>query len=209
MTAELRRSRRVARVTVPVLLAGLLGVLAAPPAAAHTRLVRSLPGADGTVAGPDKVGLVFSEPVRAKPLTVVVADAGHGSYAGTPRVTGSTVTVPLADALPAGRYTVSYRVVSADGHPVADTFGFTSTGPPGTDAAPAASASGSASGSAGRPSADPTVVSTVTAGGPATAPRHDDTNSGGVPTWLWIVVGLLVGAGAGLAFSLRSKAGRR
>lgn len=204
MTAELRRFRYVARAAVPVLLVTVLGVLAAPPAAAHTQLVRSSPGTGASVAGPDEVRLVFSEPVRAKPLTVLVADAGHANYAGTPRVSGATVTVPLAGAPPAGRYRVSYRVLAADGHPVADSFGFASTGPAAT-VAPAPSAPGVSA--TAETSTGHTTVSTVTAKAPAS--RDDGTDSGGVPSWLWIVVGLLVGAGIGLAFSLRSKAGRR
>ena len=38
---------------------------------------------------------------------------------------GTTVTQPLAGGLPAGAYTVEWRVTSADGHPLSGTFGFT------------------------------------------------------------------------------------
>jgi hypothetical protein len=47
---------------------------------------------------------------------------------GTPQVLDSTVTEHLAPVVTDGAYTLAYRVVSADGHPVEKTFGFTLTG---------------------------------------------------------------------------------
>ena len=44
---------------------------------------------------------------------------------GGPVVGGARISTKLKAGLPAGKYTVSYRVVSEDGHPVEGSFSFT------------------------------------------------------------------------------------
>jgi hypothetical protein len=44
------------------------------------------------------------------------------------QVDGATVVQPLTADLPAGGYTVDWRVTSADGHPLSDRFAFTVAG---------------------------------------------------------------------------------
>lgn len=59
-------------------------------------------------------------------------------------VTGAKSTVQVTDTLPNGTYTVAYRVVSADGHPVQGSYPFTVADPT-SSAAPVANVSASAS----------------------------------------------------------------
>jgi len=104
------------------------------PASAHAYLVRSSPAARATVArAPERVQLWFNE--RLEPAysraSVWNADAQRVD-AGDVRVgpgepTRLSVGVP---PLPAGAYTVKYRVLSVDGHVVEAEFAFTVRGTP-------------------------------------------------------------------------------
>ncbi|MFI0820197.1 copper resistance protein CopC [Streptomyces sp. NPDC021098] len=114
-------------------LAGLLvcaapvAVATAPPAAAHTELTGSTPD-DGTrlATAPGRVALTFNDPMDARYSRVAVTGAsGRSLTAGAATVAGRTVTQALAADAPPGRYTVGYRVVSADGHPVSGSLTFT------------------------------------------------------------------------------------
>lgn len=103
-------------------LAPLLGPA---PALAHAELISASP-ADGAVVDefPPSVTLTFSEAV-ATPAYVVVSDQdGRSVTDGEARVVDGTVTQPTVGAGEGGEYTVDYRVVSADGHPVNGTVGF-------------------------------------------------------------------------------------
>ena len=63
--------------------------------------------------------LTFSEHVSASLGGVRVVDSsGHRVDRGAVRVRGPIVEVDLAPHLPKGTYVVSYRIISADGHPV-------------------------------------------------------------------------------------------
>ncbi|MFE7443524.1 copper resistance protein CopC [Streptomyces chartreusis] len=122
---NLRAARLAARILVlPAALAGLAAT--APQAAAHTELEGSSPGADASLAGPPpRMTLTFSDTMTEKYAQVAVTGPGGASAAqGEPQVSGKTVTLTLDPAAPVGRYTVGYRVVSADGHPVSGSYRF-------------------------------------------------------------------------------------
>ncbi|WP_328690008.1 copper resistance protein CopC [Streptomyces phaeochromogenes] len=110
---------------VPAALAAL--AVAAPQAAAHTELDISSPGANAQLAGlPPRVTLTFSDAMTQKYAKVAVtAPDGTSAASGEPQVSGKTVTLALEPTSGAGRYTVGYRVVSADGHPVSGSYTFT------------------------------------------------------------------------------------
>lgn len=113
--------RRVARqVLVGLLLAlAALGAMGST-ASAHASLV-SVDPPDGARLdeSPATVTLTFSENVSADLGGVRVLDSnGAEVQDGAARVDGAQVVVDLEDDLPDGTYVVSYRVVSADGHPV-------------------------------------------------------------------------------------------
>ena len=112
---------RVARAALAAVIGGFLLVgLVAAPAAAHASLV-SIDPADGARLdeSPDAVRLTFSETVSVDLGGVRVLDTeGNLVQDGVARADGAEVEVSLQPDLPDGTYVVSYRVVSADGHPV-------------------------------------------------------------------------------------------
>src|SRR3954467_4514817 len=108
------------------LLIGLFCVLLGPaaPASAHAALVASDPG-NGTIVpdAPNKVTLTFSESVQLLSDKIqVLAPDNARAHQGEPPVDGGTVTVPLRSGGGRGTYLVSYRVISADSHPVSGTI---------------------------------------------------------------------------------------
>ncbi len=125
MTVDRPRAMRLACASAGLLL-GLLAVLFAPatPASAHAALVRSDPAAESLVpAAPVRVVLTFSEPVRLMLGKIqVLAPDGSRVDQGEPSVSGTEVTIALRPQSARGTYLVSYRVVSADSHPVAGGF---------------------------------------------------------------------------------------
>jgi copper transport protein len=121
----LRRRRRAGTVLAGLLF-GLLGVLlSAGPASAHAALVRTDPAANAIVpSAPSRVTMVFSERVQLIPGKVeVLAPDGRKVNKGDPTVSGDTLTIPM-DSQAKGTYLVSWRVVSADTHPVSGAFTF-------------------------------------------------------------------------------------
>ncbi len=109
-------------------LAGALLALALlpAPAGAHALLEATTPERGARLdAAPRAVTLRFSEPVEASFGAVRVYDnRGREVQAGPPRASGARVTVGLRTGLPDGGYTVTYRVISADSHPVSGGFVF-------------------------------------------------------------------------------------
>lgn len=125
------------------LLVGAMTV-AAPTAAAHTVLTSSEPAADATLTtGPARVSATFNENLQpAFAAMTVVGPDGNLWSSGEPEVRDAVVSVAVRPLGPSGRYTVNYRVTSADGHVVVGSWSFTvtvpSTGTPGPQpAAPA------------------------------------------------------------------------
>jgi methionine-rich copper-binding protein CopC len=104
----------------------LLVVVPAAPAWAHSQLLATTPADRATVTAPiSEVTLTFNEPVQQRFTVVVVNGPGGVSYSHGPvRVVDTTVHQPVKP-LRSGSYTVRWRVVSADSHPVEGTFGFT------------------------------------------------------------------------------------
>lgn len=112
------RWRRAALAAV-VLGLGLV-VATASPVAAHASLV-SVDPADGAVldASPATVRLTFTERVSTGLGGVrVLGPDGADVQVGAARTDGSQVEVDLRPDLPDGTYVVTFRVISADGHPV-------------------------------------------------------------------------------------------
>jgi copper transport protein len=125
-----------------LLAAFVLGLLGAPivaaPASAHAELVSTSPARAEIVQGPppSQVVLTFSQgvtPVAGK--VHVVAPDGSRADIGEPSVRGNDLIIPLRDEGLRGTYLVSYRVISADSHPVAGafTYSYLETSAPPTD----------------------------------------------------------------------------
>ncbi|RBY89681.1 copper resistance protein CopC [Blastococcus sp. TF02A-30] len=111
-----------------LLLAAWLGagVVTAGPAAAHATLVSTEPGEGARLdSAPEEVALEFSEGVSLGAGYARVLDADGGRVdTGEAAVDGHVLTVPLEADLPEGGYLVTYRVVSADSHPIQGAFSF-------------------------------------------------------------------------------------
>lgn len=180
MTVLLSRSLRPVALC---LLTALALVLGSAPAWAHAELQSSDPADGASVAtAPSAVTLTFSEEVAPNLATVSVTGAGGTRYeAGPATGSGPTLRVPLRPLGPAGGYTITYRVTSDDGHPIAGVVPFTLTTPgPGAGAAAPAGPSSQAQ----------------------PAPTAAATGDGGAPVWPWIVGGVVVVL-AGAALALR------
>src|SRR3954465_6957441 len=102
---------------VALVVTFLLSVAAPLPAQAHTSLKSSDPQKNAQVQSLRKVTLEFAESVRF-PVVVVNGEDGKRYESGAPRVDGPRVTEAVVDSVPPGRYTIAWRVVSQDGHPV-------------------------------------------------------------------------------------------
>ena len=107
-------------------VAGLL-VGAAPPSGAHAELLKTEPASGASLdRAPSEVRLEFGESVRIPNGGVrVVNESADRLATSSPRSTdsGRTQTIALP-GLKNGAYVVSWRAVSADGHPIRGAFTF-------------------------------------------------------------------------------------
>jgi len=156
--------------------------------AMHNELIGTDPpyGAQ-LAAGPARVTLIFDLPAQRGFSTVIVTGPDANQWqAGPATEDGAMVSAPVRPLGPDGEYTVAWRILSADGHPVRGTFPFTLT-TPGTGTAAAAP-----------PNADRSGRAT-----PAT-----DTRPVGPPVWPWLAgAGALLMAGAVIALRARRTQG--
>ncbi|MGW2275957.1 copper resistance CopC/CopD family protein [Streptomyces yangpuensis] len=133
--------------TVLVLVAAVLALLfgGAAPALAHTALSGSDP-ADGSVlqTPPRQVTLTFTESISFPDEALRVLSPANERVNPRPAQhadgKANTARVELSGELPEGTYTVAWRVISADGHPISGAFTF-SIGKPSETAATVTTAS--------------------------------------------------------------------
>jgi methionine-rich copper-binding protein CopC len=126
----------------------------ATPAQAHDELLFATPAQGATVTQvPSKVVLHFEEP-PAPGFTQITVTGPDGTNldAGPLRAVGAVLTQALKPSDEIGGYTLTYRVVSDDGHPVSGRITFT--------VAAAGRTAKSASAGGGRP-ADRSAVSLI------------------------------------------------
>ncbi|HYN29250.1 MAG TPA: copper resistance protein CopC [Dermatophilaceae bacterium] len=207
---------------LPRLLAGFVVLLAflllgSGYAVAHSRLLTVTP-ADGAELDepPAQVVLTFNEKVLAQFVTVRVTDGeGLPRTSGEPAVTGAVVTQALAADLGPGDYRVTYKVVSADSHPISGTTDFTVAGdplaPPSAPATAGATPTPSATPSATTtesPSATgpPSVTGSPSPAAAATGAADPGNGGGGATPWL-VGGGVLAAAGVGGVLYARSRSG--
>lgn len=124
------RTRSAVSAAAAAALCASLVWTSASPAQAHSELTSSTPAAKARLsAAPDVVRLLFSDAVEPRFTTVALTVGTSKPVALKPAVDGRTVTAPVPDRQRAsGAWKVSYRVVSADGHPISGTIAFTVTG---------------------------------------------------------------------------------
>lgn len=178
---------------VAAVLAGLVGlgvVGLASPASAHNYLVDSSPKEGQSLdEGPKTIELTFNDAVQGgqdvNQVAVLGPDDADGHWeAGKAEVNGPVVTVPVRELGAAGVYTVGYRILSADGHPVSGSLTFRLTNDGGGQPGPA--------------------IAPLSVGDTGAVRRDDGAGSGGggLPIWVWIA-GAAVLLGGGLVVALR------
>ena len=150
------------------------------PAAAHTGFVDSQPSNGQTVREtPRVVSVNFSEPPL--PTGAALVALGPDGRIPLPAATrGRSIEAPWPGDAPNGAYTLTYRVVAGDGHPITGEISFRLDAP-----------RDSGDRSAPRPSTQQT-----------SAPQAAETEPGpAIPVWLWLIAAALIGAGAYLAIA--------
>ncbi|RVA43964.1 copper resistance protein CopC, partial [Mesorhizobium sp. M7A.F.Ca.CA.004.11.1.1] len=102
----------------------LAGLAVSDQAFAHAALIKTDP-ADGAVLaqGPAQFSLTFSEPVSPLVLTLVKPD-GKPVPLTSFRLSDQTVEIDNPQLLKSGTHVLSWRVISADGHPVGGSLLF-------------------------------------------------------------------------------------
>jgi copper transport protein len=101
----------------------LAGSAATRPANAHAVLVETAPADQAVVAQPpEQILLSFNEAVTPIALRMIGPGATQVSLPAT--AVDRTVRAALPRDLTAGRYLVSWRVISADAHPIGGAFAF-------------------------------------------------------------------------------------
>jgi methionine-rich copper-binding protein CopC len=136
---SIRRQLLSALLGIFVVAAALLGFSA--PAVAHDAAESSSPAQGATVASPpEQVSVTFNKNPLGIGAQFSVKDAGGSEWAdGAVEIVDNVASQKLKAGAPAGAYTVAWRVVSSDSHPIegASTSGVST---PGTTASPTASA---------------------------------------------------------------------
>jgi copper transport protein len=125
--ARLPKARK--RVFAVLALLGAWAVLAisgATPALAHATVVGSDPAESSRLqTAPSKVTVTFSEDVTLSGGYLKVVDSKSNLVSeGAAKIEGRNVTVPVKSGLPDGSYIVSYRITSADSHPIGGAYAF-------------------------------------------------------------------------------------
>ena len=178
-------------VATAALAAGSL--LGMNPAAAHDELVSTNPTDGATLTeAPASLELTYSGDIMevdgANQVRVTNA-AGESVTDGTPDIDGKVVTQDLATAAADDTYTVTWRVVSSDGHPIQGTFTYTvGQGSKVADATTQAATTGAA-----EPSAESTGTSAPAASDPVSQASE------GLSTPLKVVLALVAVAALGSA----------
>lgn len=178
-------------VATAALAAGSL--LGMNPAAAHDELVSTNPTDGATLTeAPASLELTYSGDIMdvdgANQVRVTNA-AGESVTDGAPDIDGKVVTQDLATAAADDTYTVTWRVVSSDGHPIQGTFTYTvGQGSKVADATAQAATTGAA-----EPSAESTGTSAPAASDPVSQASE------GLSTPLKVVLALVAVAALGSA----------
>nr|WP_189042419.1 copper resistance CopC family protein [Micromonospora sonchi] len=185
MDPMLRHLRRpFATGLAAALAAAALLIAPASPAYAHNVLRKATPTQDAELdTAPTKVTLEFMERLNPKFTTITLSDADKQPVATSePDVSGTKSTITIDAPLANGVYTVAYRVVSLDGHPVQGSYKFTVADPTATaEPSPSAEPSESAETTPATPTAAPTSAA-------AASPSADDSSGGS-----GLLIGLLAG----------------
>jgi copper resistance protein C len=176
-------------------LIGLLSVLVvlAPGgvAVAHDELISSDPGDGDTLdEAPEELVLTFSGQIAEVGAQLqVTGEDGAEVVDGDPEVRGTDLVQPLTDVGP-GDYEVVWRVTSSDGHPISGSFAFTVEAPVEPEVTEDATDEATQDVTEEvTEEATEEVVAEPTEQAQTSAPAAGSTE-GGVPGWVWALVGV-------------------
>ncbi|MFJ5956090.1 copper resistance protein CopC [Paenarthrobacter sp. NPDC092416] len=159
-------------------------LFAAAPASAHDVAESTAPANGATVAEvPASVSITFSNRPLAIGSGVTVTAGGENWADGAVEIVDNVVTQKLRPGAPAGEFTVVWRVVSSDSHPIEGTFTFTAT----AGSTTAGTGSGAAS-----PSASASSASVPTAGTAAPGTGNNEPATDASQPFPWSIVGFAV-----------------
>lgn len=97
----------------------------AAPALAHDELTDYGLQVDNSTGRTTGLTMSFSDKVLEVGTEIHILDADEKDHAdGAPQVTGTTVLQPISGPLSEGVYSVAWRVVSSDGHPIEGLLAF-------------------------------------------------------------------------------------
>lgn len=122
--------RKVQKLAAIAALGATATLTLTTPAFAHDQLVSVTPEASSQLkTAPEEIVMEFSGDIMnvdgANQIKIVDAE-GHSLADGDPKVDGKTVIQKLvSDDSENDTYTVTWRVVSSDGHPIQDSFEYT------------------------------------------------------------------------------------
>lgn len=195
----------VSLLTALLAATGASALLMAAPAAAHDAIIGSDPAPDSELTTvPTQITLTFNNDLSTLGGQIVMTDSTGATVAsGAPTVTGPTATLDLTDPLANGAYSVAWRAVSSDSHPIDGTFAFTVADPANqadTPATPEPDATTDATTDAADEPAttEETPAPIATTEPPADA---DDAASTSLP-WTGIILGGVLGLGVGILVTI-------
>jgi methionine-rich copper-binding protein CopC len=116
---------RVTGKLLPLLAVPAAVVLGAAPASAHTDLVQGAPGPGAAVdTAVGDLSLTFSSALIGQGTQIVVRDPRGVDHATRTSTLGPQTRVQLKPLTRPGTYSVVYRAVAGDGHPVTGHYSF-------------------------------------------------------------------------------------
>ncbi|MFF2842184.1 copper resistance protein CopC [Paenarthrobacter sp. NPDC057981] len=175
-------------------------LFSAAPASAHDVAESTAPANGATVAEvPASVSITFNNRPLAIGSGVTVTAGGENWADGPVEIIDSQAVQKLRPGAPAGEYTVVWRVVSSDSHPIEGTFKFTATA--GSTTAASGTAAASPSGSA--TSATVPSVGSAPPGTGSSAPAADASQP--FPWSIVIIAAVAVALVIFLAVTARKK----
>lgn len=193
----------------------VLSVTMAPTASAHADLQVSTPeDGESLQIAPEEIRLTFSEELFEELVEISILDADGDLYSTigveqTPPP-GTDVVFPWPTQAPPGEYSIAYRVVSADGHPVTGTisFSYAATAPEPSTPEPAPSDS-TPSAESSTPATSPAASSPIASAPSSSSATESSTSSStdsssGTPLVILGVV-LLLGVIATSAIIVRAR----
>ncbi len=109
---------------IRTLIAGLLIAASATQGLAHSKSEKTTPANQATVRTVETIALWFDDPMRITAITLTGPEGDVAVARGTGMDPVTRFEATPTDALATGAYTVEWRGLSADGHPMQGSFGF-------------------------------------------------------------------------------------